>query len=138
MKFEGDALQQRLRDQAATVVLVDVEGCERANVSARYAAGYIAGRRYVGYGKNGVVLSVVSVDAPKRLPMYLSLRPGPLAPCLLAAVQNIKPCGKHNPDRMTWEQRPEFSNTGNAGAIETVHVGRHWRKGAAGTRYSLG
>ena len=71
MKFADHKLQAALRRQSDTVVLIDVDGHERRGIGPQYAADFIAGRAFVGYGKNGVVESVKAVDAPRRRPFVI-------------------------------------------------------------------
>jgi hypothetical protein len=68
MKREGDRLQQRLRQQRETVSLVGADGVERHGVSAKYAADFIMGGEFIGYGKNGVIDYVKAMDAPEQGP----------------------------------------------------------------------
>lgn len=68
MKLEGDRLQQRLQQQRETIDLVGADGIRHHGISARYVADTIAGKAFIGYGKNGVVECVKAIDAPRQGP----------------------------------------------------------------------
>lgn len=121
MKYTDDKLQAALRRQLEAVVLIDVDGSERHGISAQYAAGFIAGRGFIGYGKSGVVECVRAVDAPQR---------GPFATrhdvaAVMADFPRLMHAGKNpqDPGAKHWVQQPVFSSTGRPGKVATVHLG---------------
>jgi hypothetical protein len=128
MKFIGDRLQTVLRGQFNTVALVESDGRETFFISPTWAAKLIAGREFIGYGKDGAVEIVRAVDAPTVLPWKVQVE--------LACESR----GKHRrvgvtpnrgaPGRKTWIRRPDKARTGHAGENHTIETwtGRNRRR----------
>lgn len=127
MKFQGETLQQRLRQQRETVTLIDIDGQERRGISARYAADSIVGRPFIGHGKNGIVTCIRATEAPRRGPFATTFDMKAIMrsfPRLLRAAEKTP----QDPGAKQWVPQPVFSNTGSTGAIDTVHLAWYQRQ----------
>ncbi len=119
MTFEGERLQETLRKQVGAVVLVDVDGRERRGISPSYAADYIHGRAFVGYGKNRVIELVKAVEAPRRRRFATP----PDIRELLTDFPRRSVAHTVRQDGLEWRADPAHSNTGAKGEFLTVHFG---------------
>lgn len=121
MKFTGEKLRAVLIGQRESVTLVRADGTERHGISARYAATEIEGAAVTGYGSNGIVVRIITDDAPRRGPFAT---PHDIA-AVMAAFPRLPHADKNpqDPGAKEWAPQPTFSHTGHAGKVSTVHFG---------------
>jgi hypothetical protein len=122
VKFQGNKLEKRLRQQRETVTLIESDGRERQRISPRWAADYILGGEFIAYGKNGVVTFVKAVGAPRRGNFAVAVRSS------LRHFPRLRTVSKSPCNRLKWAQQPAASKNGHSGRVLAVHFrgGLQW------------
>jgi hypothetical protein len=120
VKFQGNKLQERLRQQRERVTLIESDGRERKNITPHCAADIISGREFIGYGKNGVIEFVKAVGAPRRGPFVVAAD----IRSLLRDFPRLRTASRSAQQGLEWRQQPAASKNGRSTRVLTVHFRR--------------